>query len=58
MICDICYKGIRDNVILFRQNKKGEDGKWRCQFCNKQQIDDTIREIAYTIYKGNNQITY
>lgn len=52
MMCEVCGQGIVDGVALYRNNPKGEEGVWRCEFHVDQQPDDSVLEITRAIEQG------
>lgn len=57
MFCEICKRKPLDGVSLFRQNKKGEVGIWRCYDCNTKPIDTIVLETVQALEKANEQRT-
>lgn len=62
MKCEICNKGtVPDGVSLYRVNKLGVTGIWRCAEHltpeQKQAIDPEVKEIVETIEASNNRIS-
>lgn len=49
-----CYKCGINNVPLFRQNPKGEEGIWACEPCGTARIDPEVKEIV-DIIAGNGE---
>lgn len=51
MKCEICGFGIADGVSLFRQNAKGEPGRWRCIDHNEIEIDSVVIDVVSALEK-------
>lgn len=52
MKCEVCGKGVPE-VILLRQNPKGEIGIWRCPEHNAVPQNVLVREITQVIHGFN-----
>ena len=51
--CEICAKGPKENVTLFRINEKGVPGIWRCvKHLNSIKPDKEVVKIVNTIQGG------
>jgi hypothetical protein len=47
MKCEDCGASPSDgHTALFRQNPKGEIGRWRCQTCNTAPVAPEVAEIV------------
>lgn len=44
--CEVCNKGLRDGVSVYRQNPKGETGIWRCLAHTKAQDEELLVQVA------------
>jgi hypothetical protein len=53
MICEICGAGPRDGVTVYRQNPKGEKGRWRCILHNQARISSDVLDIVEIIEDDN-----
>lgn len=44
--CEVCGQGPINGVSVFRQNPKGEKGRWRCEAHLEKQPDPGVRELV------------
>lgn len=46
MTCEICGRGMKEHVNLYRQNEKGVKGVWRCDDHNTLPISPEVQQIV------------
>jgi len=49
MKCEVCGFGPMHGVTVYRQNSKGEKGRWRCGGHNEAAIDPEVAEVVDSI---------
>lgn len=58
MKCVHCGKSpSTQNIVLIRQNPKGEAGIWACELCNKMPRDEELSQITAIIQRALNTET-
>lgn len=59
MKCEICGKGMKEGVSLYRVNRKGIAGVWRCPNCltnsQAEAIDPVVLDICEIIQNDRTQ---
>jgi len=51
MKCEICGRGPKDGISVYRQNATGERGRWRCQEHNRVAIDPDVKRLVGILEK-------
>jgi hypothetical protein len=53
--CEFCGKGPADGTSVFRVNRKGEKGIWRCRPHLDKQPDPETSRVVEILEKGNSE---
>ena len=46
MSCEQCGRSPQDGITLFRQNAKGQPGRWKCANCGGEAADPIVRSLV------------